>query len=74
MRSGEGLPLSSDERKRRLLAVLGLWHRQLGTLEASAVVHFQKQDLHQISSLLTEKRRIEGRIARLNHFIKRYLD
>lgn len=73
MLSGNGIVLPKDERKLRLQRVLAAWRRQLSTLEASAVMHFQEQNLDRISSLLSEKRRIESRIARLNDFIARYL-
>ena len=69
----DGGPVSRDERRRRLLSVLDGWRRQMGTLEASAVVHFQEQNLERISSLLAEKRRIERRIERVSGFIARYL-
>ena len=72
MLSDDG-PISRDERKRRLLMVLDVWRQQMTMLEASAVVHFQEQNLERISSLLAEKRRIERRIERVNGFIARYL-
>lgn len=69
----DGGPISRDERKRRLLTILDVWQRQMTKLEASAVVHFQERNLERISSLLTEKRRIERRIERVNRFIAHYL-
>ena len=69
----DGGPISRDERKRRLLTVLDVWRGQMTKLEASAVVHFQEQNLERISSLLAEKRRIERRIERVSGFIARYL-
>ena len=73
MPSAKGLPLSCEERRRRLLQVVDGWRGRLAELEASAVVFFQDRDLDRISTLLVEKRRLESSLAAVESFVSRFL-
>ena len=59
-----------DYRLQRLQGVLAGWVRRQKEIEDMVIDSFQAQDLEKISSLLSEKKWLERRIAGLASFLR----